>query len=164
MPSFRGALTEQQIKMVVTYLRTFCTEDGRRPISTFPSRSSPKKYPENEILFRWKFSPALDKERDTQFRWTFEKRIGARGQIELNIPVNIRDPKEAPPLVEWATSKLGRNMFFTITRKVFLFSAWDLGSAYPRATSGAGWGKERRLSLRSSPRERHGEILLRREV
>src|SRR5215471_8258178 len=94
MPSFRGVLTDEQIKLVVAYLRTFCTEDWPSADLNFPRPLvTEKAYPENEILFTWNFARALNKDRDTQLTWSFEKRIGARGQIELNIPVNIRDPK-----------------------------------------------------------------------
>ncbi|HTN71458.1 MAG TPA: c-type cytochrome [Methylomirabilota bacterium] len=95
MPSFGNVLTEEQIKLVVAYLRTFCSEDWPSADLNFPRPLvTEKAYPENEIIFTWNFARALNKDRDTQFGWSFEKRIGARGQIELNIPFNIRDPKD----------------------------------------------------------------------
>jgi len=95
MPSFRNVLTEEQIKLVVAYLRTFCTEDWPSADLNFPRPLvTEKAYPENEVLFTWNFARALNKDRDTQLTWSFEKRIGARGQVELNIPFNIRDPKD----------------------------------------------------------------------
>jgi hypothetical protein len=88
-------LTEQQINLVVAYLRTFCTEDWPTGDLNFPRPLvTEKAYPENEVVLSWNFSRSPNKERDTQFIWSFEKRIGARGQIELNIPFNIRDPKD----------------------------------------------------------------------
>ena len=95
MPSFRNVLTEQQINLVVAYLRTFCTEDWPTGDLNFPRPLvTEKAYPENEVVLTWNFGRTPAKERDTQFMWSFEKRIGARGQIELNIPFNIRDPKD----------------------------------------------------------------------
>ncbi|HUK40838.1 MAG TPA: c-type cytochrome, partial [Candidatus Acidoferrales bacterium] len=89
MPSFRGVLTEEQIKLVVAYLKTFCTEDWPSADLNFPRPLvTEKAYPENEVLFTWNFARALNKDRDTQLTWSFEKRIGARGQVELNIPFN----------------------------------------------------------------------------
>ncbi len=94
MPSFRGALSEDEIRLLVAYLRTFCTEDWPSGDLNFPRPFvTEKAYPENEIVLTWNFARFPSKERDTQFGWSFEKRIGARGQIELNIPFNIRDPK-----------------------------------------------------------------------
>jgi hypothetical protein len=94
MPAFRDALTQQQIHRVIAYVRTFCTEDWPTGDLNFPRPLvTEKAYPENEVVLSWNFSRTPDKERDTQFIWGFEKRIGARGQIELNIPFNIRDPK-----------------------------------------------------------------------
>jgi Cytochrome c len=95
MPAFREALTEQQINQVVAYLRTFCTEDWPSGDLNFPRPLvTEKAYPENEVVLSWNFGRTPAKDRDTQFMWSFEKRIGARGQIELNIPFNIRDPKD----------------------------------------------------------------------
>src|SRR5262249_60287781 len=94
-PSFNAVLTEQQIKLVVAYLRTFCREDWPSADLNFPRPLvTEKAYPENEIVFTWKFARATSGQRDSQFGWTFEKRIGARSQIELSIPFNIRDPKD----------------------------------------------------------------------
>ena len=95
MPSFNAVLTEQQIKLVVAYLRTFCKEDWPSADLNFPGPLvTEKAYPENEIVFTWNFARATSAQRDSQFGWTFEKRIGARSQIELSIPFNIRDPKD----------------------------------------------------------------------
>jgi mono/diheme cytochrome c family protein len=95
MPSFRNVLTEEQIDLVIAYLRTFCTEDWPSGELNFPRPLvTEKAWPENEIVFTWNFARTPAKDRETQFAWTFEKRIGARGQIELSIPFNIRDPKD----------------------------------------------------------------------
>ena len=95
MPSFHGALTEQQINQVIAYVRTFCTEDWPSGDLNFPRPLvTEKAYPENEIVLTWNFSRTPNKQRDTQFVWSFEKRIGSRGQIELNVPFSIRDPRD----------------------------------------------------------------------
>jgi len=95
MPSFHGALTEQQINQVIAYVRTFCTEDWPSGDLNFPRPLvTEKAYPENEIVLTWNFGRTPNKQRDTQFVWSFEKRIGSRGQIELNVPFSIRDPRD----------------------------------------------------------------------
>ena len=94
MPSFQSVLTEEQINLVVAYIRTFCTEDWPSGDLNFPRPLvTEKAYPENEIVFTWNFGRTPSKERDTQLGLSFEKRIGSRGQVEFNIPFNIRDPK-----------------------------------------------------------------------
>ena len=94
MPAFREALTEHQINLVIAYVRTFCTEDWPSGDLNFPRPLvTEKAYPENEVVLSWNFSRTPAKERETQFLWSFEKRIGSRGQIELNIPFSIIDPK-----------------------------------------------------------------------
>jgi Cytochrome c len=95
MPAFRDALTEQQINLVIAYVRTFCTEDWPSADLNFPRPFvTEKAFPENELVLTWNFARTPDKERDTQFVWGLEKRLGARTQIELNLPFSIRDPKD----------------------------------------------------------------------
>jgi Cytochrome C oxidase, cbb3-type, subunit III len=43
MPSFHGALTEQQINQVIAYVRTFCIEDWPLGELNFPGRLSLKR-------------------------------------------------------------------------------------------------------------------------
>jgi mono/diheme cytochrome c family protein len=66
MPSFNAVLTEQQIKLVVDYLRTFCKEDWPSADLNFPRPLvTEKAYPENEIVFTWNFARATSGQRDT---------------------------------------------------------------------------------------------------
>ncbi|MBI3989118.1 MAG: cytochrome c [candidate division NC10 bacterium] len=94
MPSFRDALTEDQIRQVVAYLRTFCTEDWPRGELNFPRPLvTEKAWPENEIVFTWNTARTPGDEQSTQFSWTLEKRVGPRGQVEVKFPFQINDPE-----------------------------------------------------------------------
>ena len=56
MPAFREALTEQQINLVIAYVRTFCTEDWPSGDLNFPRPLvTEKAYPENEVVLSWNF-------------------------------------------------------------------------------------------------------------
>lgn len=95
MPSFGDALTAEQIRQVVAYLRTFCTEDWPRGELNFPRPlMTEKAWPENEIVFVWKTARTPGGEQRTQFSWIVEKRVGPRGQVEVKLPFQINDPKD----------------------------------------------------------------------
>ncbi len=94
MPSFRDALTEDQIRQVVAYLRTFCTEDWPRGELNFPRPLvTEKAWPENEIVLAWNTARTPDDGQSTQFSWIVEKRVGPRGQVEVKLPLKLNDPE-----------------------------------------------------------------------
>ena len=89
MPSFREALTDDQIDMVIEYMRGFCKEKAwpqgdlnlPRPMIT------EKAFPENETVITTTFNahgaPGVTN------LVTYEKRVGARGQIEAAVPYSF---------------------------------------------------------------------------
>ncbi len=86
MPAYGEVLTPAQIDTIVTYLKTFCTENGwpagelnfRRPQVTA------KAFPENEALLL----PTLTsgKTEVATARFVYERRWGKRGQWEMALP------------------------------------------------------------------------------
>lgn len=99
MPAFADALTEEQVRQVVAYLRTFCSEDWPRGELNFPRPLvTGKAWPENEMVFEWSTGRTPGEEQETELSWIVEKRIGPRGQVELKIPVKINDPKDEDAL------------------------------------------------------------------
>jgi mono/diheme cytochrome c family protein len=87
MPSFREALTDEQIGRVIQHLRTFCVEPNwppgemnlPRPIAT------EKAFPEDE----WVMSTSINAGDNPGFESVFiyEKRFGARNQVEIAAPI-----------------------------------------------------------------------------
>ncbi len=89
MPSFRDALTSDQIDMVVQTLRGFCKEKGwPRGEMNFPlALVTEKAFPEDETLIRTGLNvqgaPGVSNE------LAFEKRYGKKNQLEVAIPFSF---------------------------------------------------------------------------
>lgn len=93
MPAFDDVLTEEQIHLVLDYIRSFCSDpcwprgelNFRRPLVTT------KAFPEDEFLLLPQFTKGRDGVRDWVTELSFEKRIGARGEIEVGLPFAVHD-------------------------------------------------------------------------
>ena len=89
MPSFRDALTSEQMDMVIGTLRSFCKETGwPRGEMNFPrALITEKPFPENESLIlsgvNVKGAPGVSNE------FVFEKTYGKGNQLEVAIPFNF---------------------------------------------------------------------------
>ncbi|MBI3785148.1 MAG: cytochrome c [Deltaproteobacteria bacterium] len=93
MPGFEGILTVEQINAVLDYIRAFCHDPAwahgdlnfRRALITT------KAFPEDEFLIKPEFDKGRDGVRDWVTEMSFERRVGARGQIELSLPFAAHD-------------------------------------------------------------------------
>jgi len=88
MPAAGGALTDGEIAEVLNYSRTLCT-DSKWPRGelNFPKAlATEKAFPEDEVLV----TTTVDAEGDGAFKTksVYEKRFGARNQIEIVVPVS----------------------------------------------------------------------------
>ena len=89
MPSFRDALTSDQMDMVIQTLRGFCKEKGwPRGEMNFPlALVTEKAFPEDETLIRTgvnlQGAPGVTNE------LAFEKRYGKKNQLEVAIPFSF---------------------------------------------------------------------------
>ena len=89
MPSFAEALTIEQIEMVMAYMREQCTEPAW-PLGelNFPrALVTEKAFPEDEWLLMTVANAST--EGGVTTRIFYEKRFGARNQLEFVAPVNI---------------------------------------------------------------------------
>ena len=90
MPSFREALTDEEIGEVMAYLRQFCREPAwPRGDLNFPrALVTEKAFPEDEMVF----DTAIDTEGDAAItsRVVYEKRLGPRGQLDVVMPFNFQ--------------------------------------------------------------------------
>jgi len=88
MPAFGGALREDEIAAVLAHVRRFCTDRNwpRGELNLPKALVTEKAFPEDEVLARW----TIDAEGDgaARMKAVYEKRIGARNQIELVAPVS----------------------------------------------------------------------------
>jgi mono/diheme cytochrome c family protein len=91
MPSFRDALTSEQMDKVIHYLRGFCTESSwpRGELNLPRALLTEKAYPEDEVVITTtlnaKGAPAVTNE------IVHEQRFGVKNQIEVSVPVNFVD-------------------------------------------------------------------------
>ena len=89
MPSFAEALTLEQIDKVIKYLRSRCGEPAW-PLGelNFPrALMTEKAFPEDELVLTTSVNTRGLKTVSTQL--TYEKRYGARNQLELGIPLQF---------------------------------------------------------------------------
>lgn len=97
MPSFAEALTEDEILRVVRHLRTFCA-DARWPrgdLNLPRPLLTEKAFPENEALLTTTISRAGGDAVSNSF--VYEHRIGARSQVELEVPIEIQQGAKGGP-------------------------------------------------------------------
>ena len=90
MPSFKDLLTSKQIDKVIGYMRTLCADDPKWPRGdlNFPrALITEKAFPENETVVTATVNahgaPGVGS------AVVYEKRIGARGQLEAMVPYNF---------------------------------------------------------------------------
>jgi mono/diheme cytochrome c family protein len=93
MPSFLELLTSGQIDMVVEHLRAFCKGSSwpRGEMNLPRALMTEKAFPEDEAVI----TAAINAEGDpgTDFKIVYERRFGARNQIEASIPFSFTRPE-----------------------------------------------------------------------
>ncbi len=92
MPSFREALHEDQIKMAMAHLRTFCREPAwpRGELNLPRPLVTEKAFPEDEIVTDFAFN--AEGNAGITNKNVYEKRLGARGQLDVIMPFKFQDP------------------------------------------------------------------------
>lgn len=97
MPAFGDILDDAEIRAVVAYVRGFCTSSGypigdlNLPRPVFIE----KAYPEDEAVLGLDYESACHG-RAAGWETAVEKRLGARGQIEVAVPGAVFDVDEGP--------------------------------------------------------------------
>jgi len=97
MPAFGDVLSPEQVHAVLTYIRTFC-HDPRWPRGelNYPRLLlTTKAFPEDEALLAPEFAKG-NGTRDWSAELSFERRVGARGQLEAALPVAAHDVADGP--------------------------------------------------------------------
>jgi cytochrome c553 len=91
MPSFKQALTPEQINKVIGYLRHFCREQGwpRGELNLPRAMVTEKAYPEDEEVV----STAVNAKGapGNESHIIHEQRFGKKNQIEVDVPINFQD-------------------------------------------------------------------------
>ena len=91
MPAFGDALSPAEMDSVLAYMRTFCTNQAwPRGELNFPrALVTEKAFPEDEAVLT--SSVDVENQGGVASKFIYEKRIGARNQIELVIPIGVRE-------------------------------------------------------------------------
>jgi mono/diheme cytochrome c family protein len=87
MPAFGDALTPAEIALAIDYVRTFCVEPAwpRGDLNLPRAFFTEKAFPENEVVWVTTFSTRGEGAVIQDL--LYERRFGARNQIEVNMPI-----------------------------------------------------------------------------
>ena len=90
MPAFGDALSPEDIALAVGHLRTFCTETAwpRGDLNLPRAFFTEKAFPENEAVWATTFTGSGA--RSVTNDLIYERRLGARSQIELVAPISLQ--------------------------------------------------------------------------
>lgn len=91
MPAFGGALSEAEIKGALDHIRAFCPSKHwpRGDLNLPRPLFTEKAFPEDEAVLSTRV--ASKGQGEVMSKLVFEKRISARGQLELIVPFGFRD-------------------------------------------------------------------------
>jgi mono/diheme cytochrome c family protein len=104
MPAFGDALTEEQIRKILKYIRTLsvCDEWPRGELNLPRALYTTKAYPEDElVLSSYIEQEGLDKITN---KLIYERRIGARNQVEVVMPFGWYEMDDGNEHIEWTNS------------------------------------------------------------
>jgi hypothetical protein len=126
MPAFGGILDAEQLERVVRYIRTLCHDDAwpRGELNLPRALLTEKAYPEDEAV--WEADTQLEGVPDARMSsLVYEKRLGARSQVELVVPFGIRRrPGDGADAARW----VGGMGDLVLGVKHALFHSLDAGS------------------------------------
>jgi len=92
MPSFGDALTSEQMDKVIAYLRSLCTDKSwpRGEFNLPLPQMTEKAFPEDEVVIKSALNAQGAPGSTTDI--IYERRFGARNQIEVDVPVTVLRP------------------------------------------------------------------------
>jgi hypothetical protein len=91
MPAFGEALSEPEIELAVSHIRTFCDQRAwpRGELNLPRALVTEKAYPEDEAV--WTMSASRGASASLVQTLIYEKRFGPRSQVEFVVPLALRD-------------------------------------------------------------------------
>jgi hypothetical protein len=101
MPAFGEALTEEELGRVIAYVQTFCADRSwpRGELNLPRAFFTEKAFPEDEAVST--LTVAAEGPGAVMNEIVYEKRFGARHQIELKVPFGMRESTGALTGSEW---------------------------------------------------------------
>ncbi len=96
MPSFGEALSQEEIRTVLTYVRNFCQEEGWPPddLNFRKALFTSKAFPEDEVVLKQEFIKGKHGTKKWTTTLSYEQRLGARGQWEFSLPYTVKETRE----------------------------------------------------------------------
>ena len=96
MPAFGEALSEAEIELAVSHIRTFCEDRAwpRGELNLPRALVTEKAYPEDEAV--WTMSATRGASSSMLQTLIYEKRFGPRSQVELVVPLALRESSAGP--------------------------------------------------------------------
>jgi mono/diheme cytochrome c family protein len=140
MPAFGEAFTDEEVRDVVAYLRTFCPRADAYPPGDLNFRRllvTGKAFPEEELVLGVAHRPHHGT-RETDLAATYEKRIGPRFQYEVSLPVRAQASGGDGRGVEDVEVEAKQVLYFDL-RRLEILSA-GLGVALPTGSESKGLG------------------------
>lgn len=97
MPAFGGLLSHHEIELALRHVRTFCPGDAwpRGELNLPRPLVTEKAFPEDELVFTIVIDTEGDGEVENEL--VYEKRFGARNQVELVVPFGWQEQELASP-------------------------------------------------------------------
>jgi mono/diheme cytochrome c family protein len=123
MPSFREALSQEQIAAVSEYLRSFCKEPGwpRGELNLPRALITEKAFLEDEVL--WETAFDVEGAPAAASKMIYERRFGRANQVEMNLPFGYRESSSGTRYGGIGDIKLGyKRMLASSLRTGSIFS------------------------------------------
>jgi mono/diheme cytochrome c family protein len=94
MPAFAGALSEAELRAVVSHLRSFCRDERwpRGELNLPRALVTEKAFPEDEAVVTTFAN--VNRAGDVETELLYERRVGQRGQLELALPIAARETSQ----------------------------------------------------------------------
>ncbi len=142
MPAFGDALSDEQIQQVLEHVRTFCGEDAwpRGELNLPRPLVTEKAYPEDEAVITT--TVAAEGPGAVMNEFLYEKRLGARSQIEISLPIGLIDTGE-PATWEAGVGDLAVGFKHALFHSLASGSIFSLGGevVLPTGDEARGFGK-----------------------
>jgi mono/diheme cytochrome c family protein len=89
MPAFTGSLSDEEVRLILGYVRTMCTNPTWPPGELNLPRPlrTEKAFPENEAVLTTTFNTSGENSLGNEF--LYERRIGSRLQWEVKVPISF---------------------------------------------------------------------------
>ena len=104
MPAFKGLLSPAELGLIVTHMRTFCTDRSwaRGELNLPRALVTEKAFPEDEAVL----TSSVDAEGDGRVanKLIYEQRLGARSQFEIIAPFGWQNEGAGTDSPDWSSS------------------------------------------------------------